>query len=226
MYNFLTGPLAWFSFSVFFIGIFIRSLLYLKGLNSNLDRVTYRVNTFSGIKEGVRSNISWLIPFRTRGWQIQPLMTVLFFVFHASMIVSTIFLKAHNMILQERWGISLITIPDPVADFLTLAVIFSGIALILRRMLKPEVKILTTVYDYLLICISILPFLTGFLAYHQYGNYAVMMPVHIISGELLLVVFPFTKLSHGFLFFFSRFQLGMDFGIKRGGMKRKKAMAW
>lgn len=226
MYNFLTGPAAWFSFSVFFIGIFIRSFLYLKGLNTSLDRVTYRVNTFSGIKEAVRSSISWLIPFRTRGWRTQPLMTVLFFIFHISMIVSTIFLKAHNMILQERWGISIITIPDMLADCLTLAVIFSGAALMLRRLLKPEVKILTTLYDYLLILISILPFVTGFLAYHQYGSYAVMMLIHIISGELLLVVFPFTKLSHGFLFFFSRFQLGMDFGIKRGGMKRKKAMAW
>ena len=30
---------------------------------------------------------------------------------------------------------------------------------------------------------------------------------------------PFTKLSHIALFFCTRIQIGMDFGIKRGGMK-------
>ena len=50
MYNFVTGPLAWFSFLVFFIGLFVRSVLYIKGLDSNLDRVTYKVNTGYGIK--------------------------------------------------------------------------------------------------------------------------------------------------------------------------------
>ncbi len=40
-----------------------------------------------------------------------------------------------------------------------------------------------------------------------------------------LVAIPFTKLSHVFLFFASRAQLGMDFGIKRGGLKGTK-MDW
>ncbi|MEJ2661725.1 MAG: hypothetical protein P8Z73_13520 [Desulfobacteraceae bacterium] len=41
----------------------------------------------------------------------------------------------------------------------------------------------------------------------------------------MLVAIPFTKLSHFLLFFLSRAQLGMDFGIKRGGMK-SKGMPW
>ena len=41
----------------------------------------------------------------------------------------------------------------------------------------------------------------------------------------MLVAIPFTKLSHFVLFFMSRMQIGMDFGIKRGGMK-SKGMAW
>ena len=45
------------------------------------------------------------------------------------------------------------------------------------------------------------------------------------SLSLLLVAIPLTKLSHFVLFFLSRAQLGLDFGIKRGGMKNR-GMAW
>jgi nitrate reductase gamma subunit len=226
MYNFLTGPLAWFSFLVFFLGILIRSFLYIKGLDSKIDRVTYKVNTASGIKEAIRSIVFWLIPFSTRGWRTQPLMTVLFFIFHISLFTSTLFLKAHNMILQERWGISIITIPEVISDYLTIAVLVTATIFIIRRIALPQVKILTKMSDYLILIISVAPFLTGFLAFHQFGDYTFWMLGHIISGELLLIVIPFTKLSHSFLFFCTRAQLGMDYGIKRGGMKRQKGMAW
>lgn len=226
MYNFLTGPFAWVSFSIFFIGIFVRCVRYMNGLDSRIDRVAYKTHASSGIREAVRSNIYWLLPFGTRGWRTQPTMMVLFFVFHISLIFSTLFLKAHNMILKERWGITLVTIPDIVADYLTLAVIIAGVLLIIRRAVIPHVRMLTRPGDYVLIVLSILPFLTGYLAYHQMAGYPCFMLIHIFSGEVLLIIIPFTKLSHCFLFFFSRAQLGMDFGIKRGGMKRKKAMAW
>jgi hypothetical protein len=41
----------------------------------------------------------------------------------------------------------------------------------------------------------------------------------------MLAAIPFTKLSHFVLFFLSRAQIGMDFGIKRGGTKGK-GLAW
>ena len=51
------------------------------------------------------------------------------------------------------------------------------------------------------------------------------MITHILCGELFLIAIPLTKLSHFILFFASRAQLGMDYGIKRGGMKGK-GLAW
>jgi hypothetical protein len=45
-----------------------------------------------------------------------------------------------------------------------------------------------------------------------------------MSAEILLIIIPFTKLNHIVGFFLSRGQLGMDFGIKRGGEKRD--FAW
>lgn len=225
MYNFITGPLAWFSFLVFFVGMFIRSVLYIKGLDSAKDRVTYGVNTVSGLKEAVRSVFFWLLPFGTRGWRTHSGMTALFFVFHISLLLSAIGLQAHNMLLRERWGISLFSIPDQISDILTLVVLITAVVLLVRRVALPQVRILTKPSDYLIMAITIAPFLTGFLAYHQISSYNFWMIAHILCGELMLVAIPFTRLSHCFLFFFSRAQLGMDFGIKRGGLKRTR-MAW
>lgn len=225
MYQFVTGPLAWVAFTVFFVGIIVRIVLYLRGLDWQLDRVAYRPHLKYGIKGALRSIFFWLVPFGTRSWRYYKGMTILVFVFHIGLIFTPIFLKAHNIILEERWGFSLPTISESAGDMLTIVVIISGFILLLRRIAFPEVRILTTAYDILLWCIVMAPFITGFMAFHQMGDYQFWLILHILSGEIMLIAIPFTKLSHFVLFFMSRAQLGMDFGIKRGGMKNK-GFAW
>ena len=225
MYQFVTGPLAWVAFTVFFVGITVRIILYIRGLDWQLDRVAYRPHMKYGIKGAIRSLFYWLVPFGTRSWRYYKGMTILVFAFHIGLIFTPIFLKAHNIILEERWGFSLPTISDKTADFMTIVVIISGLILLLRRIAYPEVRILTTAYDILIWTIAMTPFVTGFMAYHHLGNYQFWLILHILSGEIMLIAIPFTKLSHFILFFMSRIQLGMDFGIKRGGMKNK-GFAW
>ncbi len=225
MYEFLTGPLAWIAFSIFFIGLFVRIVLYIKGLDWKLDRVTYTENVSYGIRGAVRSVAFWLLPFGTRSWRVNPGFTILVFCFHIGIVITPLFSLAHNIFLKERWGISFLTIPDAAADILTIAVIISAVFLILRRIILSEVRILTTAYDYLLMAITVAPFITGFLAYHHVSDYHFWLITHIVSGEIMLIAIPFTKLSHIVLFFLSRAQLGMDYGIKRGGMKNK-GLAW
>jgi hypothetical protein len=144
---------------------------------------------------------------------------------HFGLLITPIFLLGHNVLLKERLGISLWTLPEAVADTMTVIVILSVIFLILRRIALPEVRIITNWYDYLLLLIAVSPFLTGFLAYHRAPDYYFWLMAHIISGHVLLIAVPLTKLSHFLLFFMTRAQLGMDYGIKRGGMK-SKGMAW
>jgi len=219
MVAFVTGPLAWLAFGVFFIGLTVRIVLYVRGLDWKLDRVSYRVNVRSGLKGAVRSVVFWLFPFGTYGWRSHPVFTTITFVFHVSLLVSAIFLPAHNYLLQQKWGIRLITIPEAVGDGLTIAVMAAAVMFVVRRLALTEVRILTTAYDYLILAIAVAPFVTWFIAYHQLSDYRLWLILHILSGELLLIAIPFTKLSHFVLFFLSRLQIGMDFGIKRGGMK-------
>ena len=225
MYQFITGPLLWLSFAVFIIGAIVRIVRYIRGLHWQMDRVAYTAHVSAGLKGALRSIVFWLFPFGTRSWRAKPGMTILIFIFHIGLIITPIFLQAHNIILKERWGISLWTLPESVADALTIAVIITVIFIVLRRISFPEVRILTTAYDYLLLLIAVAPFVTGLLATHQLSGYKFWLIAHIICGEIMLIAIPFTKLSHVVLFFMTRAQLGMDYGIKRGGMKGK-GLAW
>ncbi|MBC2715050.1 MAG: respiratory nitrate reductase subunit gamma [Desulfobacteraceae bacterium] len=225
MYDFLTGPGLWLSIGICLTGLCVRGVLYVKGLNWQLDRVAYTAHPKAGMKGALRSIFFWVLPFGTRSWRAQPLMTVLFFVFHIGAVGVPLFLSAHNMVLQEKLGFSFVSINQTAADIMSWGVIISAVFLTLRRMVLPEVRILTTTYDYLVLFLSAAPFLTGLICRYEIGNYSFFLIVHIILGEILLIAIPFTKLSHILLFFLSRAQLGMDFGIKRGGMKGK-GLAW
>lgn len=225
MYEFLTGPMFWLSICVCLIGMLVRFIMYFKGLSWQLDRVAYKAFPAEGFKGALNSIVKWLIPFGTYGWRKQPFMTVIFFGFHIGAVLVPLFLLAHNLFLKEKIGISLFTLNPLVADVLTWSVVISAILLALRRIALPEVRILTTGYDYIILCLSVAPFVTGLIARYELGDYNFWLMVHILCGEVLLVSIPFTKLSHIILFFASRAQLGMDYGIKRGGMKGK-GMAW
>ena len=225
MYEFVTGPLAWLSFGIFFIGLIYRFVMYVRGLSWQLDRVPYKHHIPYGVKGALRSIVFWLIPYGTHSWRYYRGFTILVFVFHICLLFTPLFLQGHNILMKERWGISLWSLPEGLTDLMTIAVIIAAVGFVLRRIALPEVRIITTAYDYLIIAIAAAPFITGFIAYHQFGNYNFWLILHVLTGEIMLVAIPFTKLSHFLLFFLSRAQLGMDYGIKRGGMKGK-GLAW
>ena len=225
MYPFVTGPLLWLSFTIFVIGCIVRIIGYIRGLDWQADRVAYTTHFSYGIKGAIRSIAFWLFPFGTRSWRNNPVFTVVFFVFHIGLLVTPVFLLAHNIILKERWGFSLWTMPESVADVLAVGVIIAAVFLVLRRIALSEVRILTTIYDFVVLAITVAPFVTGFITHYIASDYKFWLIVHVICGEIMLIAIPFTKLSHFVLFFMSRAQLGMDYGIKRGGMKGK-GFAW
>ena len=225
MYELVTGPLVWLAFAIFFIGLTVRAVLYVRGLDWKLDRVTYSVNTSFGVRGAVRSILFWLLPFGTKSWRNNPWFTLWVFLMHIGLLITPIFLLGHNVLMRERLGFSLWTLPEGLADFLTIMVMVSVFFLVLRRIAQPEVRLITTAYDYLLLAIAVAPFISGFIAYHAASGYRTWIIIHALCGQIFLVAIPLTKISHFILFFFSRAQLGMDYGIKRGGMKNK-GIAW
>jgi nitrate reductase gamma subunit len=226
MYQIITGPLLWLTFLVFVGGLAWRVYTYIKGLDWKLDRVAYGTQTAYGVRGAARSIAAWIVPFGSQGWKVKPIFTILFFVFHIGIVITPLFLLGHAEIVKMRFGLSWPALPMALADVLTVAMMCAGAFIIVRRIALPEVRIITSLYDYLLLVITIAPFFTGFMAVHQLGgDYTFWLYAHILSGELMLIAIPFTKLFHVVGFFLSRGQLGMDYGIKRGGMKGTN-MAW
>jgi nitrate reductase gamma subunit len=224
IYLFLTGPMLWLSFGIFFAGLTYRVVQYIRGLDWQADRVAYQAWPALGIKGALRSIIHWLVPYYSVGWRAKPLYTFVFFLFHIGLVGVPLFLVGHAVIFKERWGVNWPTMSMGMADILTIAVMVTAVMIAIRRLGLPEVRIVTTLYDYFLIVVSVTPFVTGFLAVHQAPAYNLWLIAHVLSGELLLVLIPATKLWHVVGFFLSRGQLGADFGIKRG--YKGKGFAW
>ncbi|NJB68487.1 nitrate reductase gamma subunit [Desulfobaculum xiamenense] len=225
MYEFLTGPMLWVTFTVFILGCIYRVVWYFRGLDWKLDRVAYKADMGLGLKWAWKSIYHWLLPFGTFSWRRKPGMMSLFFIFHVGIVFVPLFLEAHTVIAREHLGINWPAMPAGLADALTVAMLAAGVMLILRRILLAEVRVLTTANDYLMLAIAMAPFITGILCRLHVPGYEGWLLAHLVSGHVMLLAIPFTKLSHMVLFFCSRAQLGMDFGIKRGG-ERGRGLVW
>lgn len=212
MYEFLAGPALWVTFVIFFGGLSIR-IVHLFHLSRKKDRVIYNHASFPW---AVRSILYWLLPWGSSSMRRQPVFTFMVFIFHITLLAVPLFLNAHNILWDEAWGISMWSLPDALTDAMTVILLVSMVYLIIRRIVRSEVRILTEAWDYVLLGITALPFLTGFLAYHQFRPYELWMIVHLIAGEILLILIPFTKLGHMVLFFFTRAFIGFEMGGRRG----------
>ena len=212
MYDILTGPLLWITF-IIFIGGMLARLVFLFYLSRKKDQVIYNHASFSW---GIKSIVHWIIPWGSASMRNQPLFTLMVFSFHVTLLAVPLFLHAHNIMWDEAFGLSLWSIPDVVADIMTIILIASASFLVIRRIWRAEVRILTSAWDYTLLVLTTAPFITGFFAYHQWGPYEIFLIIHILSAQVLLILIPFTKLSHMILFFFTRAFIGFEMGGRRG----------
>lgn len=226
MYEFLTGPMLWVSLLVFVGGLAWRVVKYIKGLDWKLERVAYGPGREVGMKGAMSSVLQWLVPFGTHSWRKQPYFTIAFFLFHAGVVILPLFLAGHMVIMEERFGFSLPALPMCVSDTLTVLAILGAIMMILRRVALPEVRFLTNMADWGVLGLTLFVLVAGFLARLQAPGYESWLLWHIFAAELVLILAPFTKLSHIVLYFMSRGQLGMDYAIKRGGASRGPAYPW
>jgi hypothetical protein len=207
-YQFVTGPLAWAAWGIFLLGSIWRLVsMYQLAKKKDASSIAYMDFGYS-----LRSIINWLIPFNALGWRKSPAMTLATFAFHICLFVTPIFLVAHVLLWDQAFGVSYVTIPDAVADGMTLVVVAVCLFFAGRRLVQPEVRYITTGKDWLALIIVLAPFLTGFLAYHQAIDYDTMIILHVVAGEVMLAAIPFTRLSHMVFAVFTRAYMGSEFG--------------
>lgn len=209
-YDIARGPLLWAAFIIFFGGMLFK-LVRLFALSRQKDMVIY--NHLS-LPWALRAIGHFLLPLN-RSVANRPIFSAIAYVFHICLIAVPLLVMAHAELWWESWGISWPYLNDALIDIMTVIVILTGLALLVRRFIDPTVRLLTTPADIGLVLATIAPFATGFLAYHQFGPYNLMIALHLLSAELVLAIIPFTKLSHFATFFLTRGIIGSEFGGRR-----------
>ena len=211
IYNFVRGPLAWVAFIIFFGGSLYR-LISMVMLAKKKDTFVFE---YTSLRYGLRSILHWITPFGSVNWRKNPIFTIMTFAFHICLIGAPIFLLAHVILWDESFNITWWYLPDGVADIMTLIVVVGCGYFLYRRLILPEVKFVTSASDYIILAIVAIPFITGFLAYHQWFGYKFWLILHMFSGEIMLATIPFTRLSHMLFFVFTRAYMGSEFGNVR-----------
>jgi nitrate reductase gamma subunit len=207
MYELARGPLAWAAFLVFLAGCVFQLAIILR--KSHQKKMLYPVNSITG---GLRSILHGIIPFGASYMRRHPVLTVVTVVFHSCLLAVPLFLLAHVVVWHESWKILWPALPDKAADVMTVCVLLACLFFAVRRLIVPEAKRLTRASDFFLLAVIALPFLTGFLAAHQIGPYRPMIILHVLTGEVFLIMIPFSRLGHMFLFWFSRAYMGAEYG--------------
>ncbi len=210
MYAFVSGPLVWIAFILFIGGLsyqFVRMLRMAKK-----DKVVY---PYMSLKYALRSLLHWLVPFASRNMRMRYETTIVTFAFHICIFALPIFLMAHIVMFAFAWGLQWGAMSERTADWLTVLVILAALFFLVRRWMLPEVRFVTFRSDYLLLAVAVAPFVTGFMAHHQWFDYETMLVIHMISGVVMLAAIPFTRLSHMLFFPFTRAYMGSEFGAVR-----------
>jgi len=200
--EFAKGPLFAITFLVMILGLARQVGLQIYHLTIKKGRRLREVPW----RNMARETLSWAVPVR----HIEPgtgVFSAASFLMHMGIIVVPIFLVDHIALWSGFLGIPLPYISRDVADVLTLLTIFCAGLLLAYRTFKTRHRLVSQPSDYLLLVAVLIPFISGFLASHPGVNplsWDVMILAHILSGELLFVLTPFTKLAHVVLFFFDR----------------------
>ncbi len=219
MNTFIQGQLIWIVFLIFILGLAFQLTQFIK-LTRKKEWGYPPLEIKSQKKTAGQWVASCLASLNGTLWKTDPLMTVVTAAFHVFLIVAPLFLLGHNILLNQSWGFSLLSLPESITDVLTVVVLVCAAFFLARRLFLSRVRAITTAYDYLVLLIAIAPFLTGYFAYHQWFDYNTVMTLHVLTGEVMLLTIPFTKLGHMLFFFLYRFLVGSEYSFARG------ARAW
>jgi nitrate reductase gamma subunit len=214
MYELARGPLVWVAVIVFVAGTIYRAVQLFGLTEKKIQAVcpSGGIRTDSPEERKFKAVVAWRNSLIGR----HPVMAVVSLVFHLCLFVVPVLTLAHNLLLRESFGISFFSLPDRVIDILTAIVLAGGLFFLMRRLVVPRVRAVSAPSDFLVLLIATAPFLTGFIAYHQWIDARAITTVHVLAGELMLIAMPFTKAGHMVFFFFARIFFGSEFSLGRG----------
>ena len=194
---------------IFTVGMVVRLVeILMLGRKQNLAELRA-----SGTSAGFRTIVSRSVPPDKNSMRRSFFTIVAGYGLHIGLFVAIFLLTPHIQLFESLFGFGWATLPTPVVDLFTVIAMVSLLALLFHRITHPVLKYLSTPQDYLVWALTFLPLVTGYMSYHHlWFSYSWLLGLHILSVELLLILFPFTKLSHAFTLFIARWYTGMMAG--------------
>ena len=171
----------------------------------------------------LRRNLAWTLPTRILRQRHRVLYSASSVIFHAGVIIVPIFLLGHVALWERGLGLSWPALSPRAADVLSLVTVAALVWLLIARVSVPASRSLSRTQDWLLPILFLLVFLTGLATAH-----AAWSPIgartayllHMLSGEALLVLVPFSKLQHMVLFWTSQTSTELGWRFPPGAGER------
>lgn len=204
------GPLFDIALAVFAIGLMARLVeIFMLGRAPNYAEP--RANEWpAGLRTMLTRTVADPGTFRRA-----PFNVVVGWVWHIGFLTALLFFVPHVELIRGVLGFAWPALPTPVVDFATAITILALIATLVHRLTHPVKRHISTPEDYLVWAVVFMVVLTGYLAYHRLVEpYPLALGMHILSAEILLIILPFTKLTHIFTAFIARWYNGAAFGRK------------
>ncbi len=200
--EFVEGPLWYIALTIFVVGVVLRLLdVFRSGVRTDLAPPRRE-----GLGGALRTLVtrSWTAPGFTRGAAFH---LVAGYMFHLGLFVLLFFAAPHVLFIEERllgfgWT------PVPYWAFILAAnFAFAGLILVwLRRVMHPVMRRISTLDDHLAVILTFIAMFTGCMALFQHHDS--LRAIHMLTVEVLMIYFPFSRLMHAFTFAISRSYTG------------------
>ncbi len=205
------GPL-WYAASTIFVAAVLWRLIGIVRLGVPKDLSAPRA---SGAGGAVKGFFLHMLPhggfFKRTAFHV-----IAGYLFHLGLFVLVLFAAPHVVFIEERiLGVGWPALPR-WGFILAAEAAFAGLILLwLRRLTDPVMRQISDSGDHIGTLLTFLALLTGCLALQE--SHDSLRAIHMLSVEVLMVYFPFSRLMHAFTFILSRGYTGATYG-RRGVM--------
>lgn len=198
MLEFVKGPVFKFSFILMILGLVRLAALTIWGTVRAVGRTNDKNVPYGKL---IKETLSWLFPIKHVS-QSRVVFSIASFIFHIGLIIVPLFFLDHILLWRSGTGVSWPSIPRLIADILTITTIAGGLYLLGNRIFDRNTRFISKFIDYFLLVLILAIFATGYIASRPYNPlaYNTTMFIHVICGNLIFILIPFTKLAHCLLF--------------------------
>jgi nitrate reductase gamma subunit len=129
---------------------------------------------------------------------------------HIGLFTAILFSQAHIAKWSVFLGFGWPGLPDVAISVVAILTVAILLVMMYRRLSHPVLKLISNFDDYMSWFVTILPLLTGLAIPVGFGLAEdTLVAIHLFSVALLLLWFPFGKLTHAYMIFMSRGKTGM-----------------